>query len=68
MRIHETERLKWDGTPVLPTHYHRPTLGVEDLEIPVVSVQPAILAAGGLTHDAELLKMFERAAGLKSNV
>ena len=46
---------------------HGPTLGVDELEMPVVSVQPAVLAAGGLAHDAELLKMFVRGAGLKSD-
>ena len=40
------------------------TLGVEELEIPAVSVQAAILAAGGLAHDAELFEMLESAAGL----
>ena len=51
-----------------PNHHYRLTLSVEGLEIPVVGVQPAVLAAGGLAHDVELLKMLERAAGLKSSV
>jgi hypothetical protein len=54
----------------LTTSLFRPcsTLGIEGLEIAAVSVQPAMVAAGGLVRDAELLKMLERAAGLKSNV
>jgi len=43
-------------------------LGIEDPKIPVVSTDPAILAAGGLAHDAELLEMLETATGLTSNV
>jgi len=47
-------------------HHPRLTLGIHDHGIPVVSVQPAVIATGGLAHDAEPLKMLERAAGLKA--
>ena len=51
-----------------PNHHYRLTLSVEGLGVRVVGVQPATLGAGGLAHAAELLKMLERAAGLKSSV
>ena len=47
---------------------HGLTLGVEELEIPVVGVPPAELTAGGLARDAELREMPGRAEGLKPSV